>query len=92
MHSISRLAVCLVVSLGFTTFAEEDMAVPLPVTVSVGGEVAVAVKPLSKVVVDDPSLVNAEPFAGGWLIKVSVAGGAPDGLLDRDAYVALTEG
>ena len=43
-------------------------------------------------VVDDPSLVNAEPFAGGWLIKVSVAGGAPDGLLDRDAYVALTEG
>lgn len=43
-------------------------------------------------VVDDPSLVNAEPFAGGWLIKVSVAGFAPDGLLDRDAYVALTEG
>ncbi|MFJ4253111.1 glycine cleavage system protein GcvH [Microbacterium sp. NPDC090003] len=43
-------------------------------------------------VVDDPSLVNAEPFAGGWLIKVSVAGGTPDGLLDRDAYVALTEG
>lgn len=42
--------------------------------------------------VDDPSLVNAEPFEGGWLIKVSVADGALDGLLDRDAYVALTEG
>lgn len=43
-------------------------------------------------VVDDPSLVNAEPFAGGWLIKVSVGAGALDGLMDRDAYVALTEG
>lgn len=43
-------------------------------------------------VVDDPSLVNAEPFEGGWLIKVSVAAGALDGLLDRDAYVALTKG
>lgn len=43
-------------------------------------------------VVDDPSLVNAEPFAGGWLIKVSVPDFAPDGLLGRDAYVALTEG
>lgn len=42
--------------------------------------------------VDDPSLVNAEPFGQGWLLKISVANGALDGLLDRDAYVALTEG
>jgi len=42
--------------------------------------------------VDDPSLVNGEPFEGGWLIKVSVVDGATDALLDRDAYVALTEG
>ncbi|WP_091231600.1 glycine cleavage system protein GcvH [Microbacterium sp. 3J1] len=47
---------------------------------------------INDAVVDDPSLVNAEPFEGGWLIKVSVADGALDGLLDRDAYVALTEG
>lgn len=47
---------------------------------------------INDAVVDDPSLVNAEPFAGGWLLKVSVADGALDGLLDRDAYVALTEG
>lgn len=44
------------------------------------------------VVVDDPSLVNSDPFGQGWLIKVTVAEGALDGLLDRDAYVALTEG
>lgn len=43
-------------------------------------------------VVDDPSLVNAAPFEGGWLIKVQVAAGATDALLSRDAYVALTEG
>ncbi|ALJ19908.1 glycine cleavage system protein GcvH [Microbacterium sp. No. 7] len=43
-------------------------------------------------VVADPALVNSGPFEGGWLIKVRVADGALDGLLDRDAYVALTEG
>lgn len=43
-------------------------------------------------VVADPALVNAAPFEDGWLIKVEVADGALDGLLDRDAYVALTEG
>lgn len=43
-------------------------------------------------VVADPSLVNAAPFEGGWLIKLSIAEGAADGLLDRDGYVAITEG
>jgi glycine cleavage system H protein len=47
---------------------------------------------INDTVVDDPSLVNAEPFAAGWLIKVAVADGAHEGLMDRDAYVALTEG
>ena len=47
---------------------------------------------INDAVVDDPSLVNSEPFEGGWLIKIEVADGAVDGLLDRDAYVALTEG
>ena len=47
---------------------------------------------INDAVVDDPSLVNAEPFEGGWLIKVTIADGAADALLDRDAYVALTEG
>lgn len=54
--------------------------------------VAGTVVEINDAVVDDPSLVNSEPFEGGWLIKVSVADGALDGLLDRDAYVALTEG
>ena len=41
-------------------------------------------------VVDDPSLVNGEPFAGGWLIKIRVEGDLPADLLDRAAYEELT--
>lgn len=40
---------------------------------------------------DDPSLVNQSPFDAAWLIKLRVRGDA-DGLIDRDAYLALTEG
>lgn len=54
--------------------------------------VAGTVVEINDAAVDDPSLVNAAPFEGGWLIKVSIADGAADGLLDRAAYVALTEG
>lgn len=47
---------------------------------------------INDAVVDDPGLVNSAAFDGGWLIKVSIADGAADGLLDRDAYVAHTKG
>jgi glycine cleavage system H protein len=42
-------------------------------------------------VVADPSLVNADAFAG-WLVKLRVEPADVDGLLDRAAYVALTGG
>jgi len=54
--------------------------------------IAGTVVEINDAAVDDPSLVNSEPFEGGWLIKVSIADGAADALLARDAYVALTEG
>lgn len=38
----------------------------------------------------DPAIVNADAFAA-WLIRVRVTS-EPAGLLDRDAYVALTGG
>ncbi|MFF0297162.1 glycine cleavage system protein GcvH [Kitasatospora sp. NPDC004615] len=38
-------------------------------------------------VIDDPALVNSEPFEGGWLFKVRVE--ATDELLDADGYDAL---
>ncbi|WP_338686835.1 glycine cleavage system protein GcvH [Streptomyces acidiscabies] len=40
---------------------------------------------------DDASLVNSEPFTGGWLFKVRVAG-EPDELLSADEYTAYTAG
>ncbi|MGW9628521.1 glycine cleavage system protein GcvH [Microbacterium sp. NPDC055521] len=46
---------------------------------------------INDAVVDDPALLNSAPFGDAWLIKVEVAEGALDGLLDRDAYVAHTE-
>ncbi|CAN5446174.1 glycine cleavage system protein GcvH [soil metagenome] len=47
---------------------------------------------VNEAVVDDPSLVNSDPFGEGWLIKVRVDSSAPAELLDREAYVALTGG
>ena len=38
----------------------------------------------------DPSLVNADPFGAGWLVKVELDGPVDVALLDREAYVALT--
>ncbi|MDW4571172.1 glycine cleavage system protein GcvH [Microbacterium sp. M3] len=43
-------------------------------------------------VVDDPSLVNADPFGAGWLVKITVDPAAVERLLDRDAYISLTGG
>jgi glycine cleavage system H protein len=43
-------------------------------------------------VVDDPSLVNSDPFGEGWLVKLRVDAAAMNDLLDREAYLALTGG
>lgn len=43
-------------------------------------------------VVDDPSLVNSDPYGAGWLVKLRVEASAVEALLDRAAYVAFTEG
>ena len=52
----------------------------------VDGEVVEA----NDTVVDEPSLVNSEPFGGGWLIKLRIDPAALTALMDRDAYLALT--
>lgn len=41
-------------------------------------------------VVDQPDLVNAQPFGVGWLLKVRITGGE-DALLDAEAYAALVD-
>lgn len=40
--------------------------------------------------VDDPSVVNADPYGVGWLFRIEVAG-TPE-LLSADGYVALVDG
>ncbi|MCX5375716.1 glycine cleavage system protein GcvH [Streptomyces sp. NBC_00091] len=40
-------------------------------------------------VVDDPALVNSEPFKGGWLFKVRLSE-EPEHALSADEYAALT--
>ncbi|WP_159501128.1 glycine cleavage system protein GcvH [Microbacterium sp. 18062] len=40
----------------------------------------------------DPSLVNADPFGAGWLVRVELGDVVLDGLLDRAAYLELTGG
>ena len=38
--------------------------------------------------IDDPSVVNADPYGDGWLLKVQVSGEGE--LMDAEAYEALT--
>lgn len=52
------------------------------------GEVA----EVNDAVVDDPSLVNSDPFGAGWLVKLRVDTSTAADLLDRAAYLALTGG
>jgi glycine cleavage system H protein len=46
---------------------------------------------INDAVVDDPSAVNGNAF-DAWLVKIRIDGTPAEGLLDRDAYVALTGG
>jgi glycine cleavage system H protein len=44
---------------------------------------------INKTVVDDPALVNREPFANGWFIKIKLANaGELDALLTPESYKA----
>ena len=48
---------------------------------------------INKAVVDDPALVNREPFAGGWFVKLKLAAPAEAaGLLSPSAYQAQIAG
>ena len=41
-------------------------------------------------VVDDPSLVNSDPYGAGWLVRIKASDLGPlDGLMDAAAYDAM---
>ena len=46
---------------------------------------------INSAVVDEPALVNSEPFEGGWLFKVRITD-EPGDLLSADEYTAFTAG
>lgn len=44
-------------------------------------------------VADSPELINSDPYGEGWLVEIKVSDpAAVEGLLDSDAYQALTAG
>ncbi|MEV4107376.1 glycine cleavage system protein GcvH [Nonomuraea sp. NPDC049695] len=53
----------------------------------VGGEIV----EVNQVVVDDPSLVNSDPYGDGWMFRVRVEG-EPEDVLSAEEYKALTSG
>jgi glycine cleavage system H protein len=54
----------------------------------VAGEVVA----VNEALVDEPELVNQEPYGGGWMIDLRpVESGQLDGLLDAAAYDRLTD-
>ncbi|WP_101897030.1 glycine cleavage system protein GcvH [Embleya scabrispora] len=61
-----------------STKSVSDMYAP------VSGEVV----EINDAVVEDPALVNSDPFGAGWLFKVRIDGEA-EGLLSADEYAAF---
>jgi glycine cleavage system H protein len=47
---------------------------------------------VNQAVIDDPSLVNSDPYGEGWLVRITIDPSKVGDLLDRDAYVAFTGG
>jgi glycine cleavage system H protein len=76
-----------------STVAAGDVCGEIESTKSVGELYAPldgTVVEINDAVVEDPSLVNADPFGQGWLVKIRLGGDLPGDLLDRAAYEDLT--
>lgn len=76
-----------------STVAGGDVCGEIESTKSVGelyAPLSGTVVEINDAVVDDPSLVNADPFGEGWLVKIHLDGDLPGDLLDRAAYEDLT--
>lgn len=74
------------VSAGETYGVVESVKAASDVYSPVTGEVV----EVNEALVDDPSKVNSDPFAGGWMMKVKVTDGGASaaGLMDAAAYKA----
>lgn len=76
------------VSKGEAVGVVESVKVASDVFAPVSGEVTET----NAAIVEDPSLVNADPESGAWFLKLRLAdAGEMDGLLDADSYRKLTQ-
>ena len=74
-----------IVKAGETCAVVESVKTASDIYSPVSGEVV----EVNKSVVDDPALVNREPFANGWFFKVKLsAPGDLNALLDAGKYAA----
>ncbi len=54
--------------------------------------VAGTITEVNSALTDEPELLNADPYARGWIVKLALDGAADTGnLLDSDAYIAYNE-
>ncbi len=56
--------------------AESDLFAPLPGTLVM----------INSATIDDPSLINADPYGDGWLIEIDAEPSQPGALLSPDDY------
>ena len=64
----------------------ESVKTTSDVYTAVAGEVAES----NQGVVDDPSVVNSDPYGDGWLVRIRTADAGPlDDLMDASAYDAM---
>jgi len=48
-----------------------------------------AVVEVNSALEDNLATINSDPYGEGWLVKVKLSGGLPDGLLDAESYDKL---
>ena len=73
------------VSAGASIGEVESVKTTSDIYIAVGGKVI----EVNQKAIDDPSLLNSDPFGAGWLVKVQASDLSPlDALLDGGAYDA----
>jgi glycine cleavage system H protein len=71
---------------GDSTGEVESVKTTSDIYTAVAGEVSET----NQAVVDDPSLVNSDPYGDGWLVRIKASDLGPlDGLMDAAAYDAM---
>ena len=94
-HELTDLVFVELPAAGRTVKAGESCAVVESVKTAsdIYSPVSGEITEVNRAAVDDPALVNREPFAGGWFYKIKLSdAGEVNSLLTPDAYKAQIGG